>query len=237
MIVSTEHKFIFISNPKCASSSIRRSLHKYHNHTIEEHLKKMGDWHDHLIAQEVYNRIGIFCNVKKYFIFTTIRNPWERVVSFYNYAARDKRGLPWFEENYDKNTAGEFPFVDYMNMLEHGFSVTKPDEELKNRWNYVAFPDINTVINHKDCNVVDKVYRSEDNFYEQIKTDFKKRNINVHLRKFFLSTNEKNHRMNGKIKNNKTLSFDYRKYYTRDKDIELVADRFKSDVEMGGYVF
>ena len=43
--------------------------------------------------------------------------------------------------------------------------------------------------------------------------------------------------MNSEIKNSKTLSFDYRKYYTRDKDIELVADRFKSDIEMGGYVF
>ena len=196
----------------------------------------MGDWHDHLIAQEVYNRIGIFCNVKKYFIFTTIRNPWERVVSFYNYSARDKLGLAWFDKNYDKNTAGQLPFVDYMDLLESGDG-DKPNKEKKIRWNYVAFPNINTVIHHKDCNVVDKVYRSEDNFYKQIKTDFKKRNINVNLKKFFLSTNKKNHKMNSEIKNSKTLSFDYRKYYTRDKDIELVADRFKSDIEMGGYVF
>ncbi|WP_367268204.1 sulfotransferase family 2 domain-containing protein [uncultured Thiohalocapsa sp.] len=80
MRISHQHRFVFLSNPQSGSTSIRIALDPYsdiksstefpyHHHTnarrLKEHFLKQGwDWNS-------------------YFKFTTVRNPWDRMVARY----------------------------------------------------------------------------------------------------------------------------------------------------------
>ena len=89
--------FMYVHIPKTAGTSILRSG-----------LISIGDWADHKIAKDIKN-------ISKYYSFTFIRNPYDKVYSSYNYylsgkhSEEEKRSylrdnFPTFEEfilNYD----------------------------------------------------------------------------------------------------------------------------------------
>jgi len=82
MRISHRSKFIFLSNPKCASSSIRGILDPYSDIVKIPELKY--PWTPHVGAKdlkEYFHKIG--WDWTKYFKFTTVRNPWDRMVSQY----------------------------------------------------------------------------------------------------------------------------------------------------------
>lgn len=69
MVISRKHKFVFISTPKTGTHSLY--------HTLQEHFEceRYGeDYHE--------NTIPLGCG--DYFKFTTIRNPYDRLVSAWN---------------------------------------------------------------------------------------------------------------------------------------------------------
>ncbi len=73
MVISKYHKFLFIHVPKNAGSSITFAL-RNHGDIISEPTK-----HETLAQIEArYDLTG-------YKIFAFVRNPWERLYSFYNY--------------------------------------------------------------------------------------------------------------------------------------------------------
>lgn len=88
-MISHKHKFIFIFQHKCASSTLRIALenvdkfnHKFHRGAQDPQYKNSG-----------------FGKYSDYFIFASCRNPYERVVSAWNYLQRDfdtkyKRSFP-----------------------------------------------------------------------------------------------------------------------------------------------
>jgi len=103
MRISHKHKFIFLSKPKCASESIREKLNKFSD------IKSEGKYpyHHHTTAFELrmhFNAMG--WNWDEYFSFTTIRNPWDMIVSLYHYGKPDKNGLYFYE----KNRLGKYTF-------------------------------------------------------------------------------------------------------------------------------
>lgn len=88
MRISHRNKFIFLSNPRCGSTSIRQLLDPYsciksgkefpyNNHTnarrLKAHFQTMGwNWED-------------------YTVITTIRNPFDRVASMYSFGLSNQK--------------------------------------------------------------------------------------------------------------------------------------------------
>lgn len=110
MIISDKYKIIFLRNPKCASSSIRDVLFdfdssfiydsKLYYNKISEHLE-LDKW-SHVPAREVFRGMGIIQHdISQYFIFGTIRNPWEKLVSYFTYSKIDNNGKCFFEKDYN----------------------------------------------------------------------------------------------------------------------------------------
>jgi len=82
-MINHRHRFIFVHINKCAGQSVRRALPRGSrgHHTIQHYLALVAD----------KGR-----QPQDYFKFTIVRNPWDKVVSFYHYHQR--RGwdmFPW----------------------------------------------------------------------------------------------------------------------------------------------
>lgn len=76
MIIKTKfkvHPSIFIHIPKCAGSSIKEML---------QDLNEASDIHSKL-KDDIKILKNKEIDVKRYFVFTVIRNPWDRMVSYY----------------------------------------------------------------------------------------------------------------------------------------------------------
>ncbi|MEQ8557981.1 MAG: hypothetical protein RIB03_06645 [Henriciella sp.] len=85
MRLSDSHKFVFIANPRCGSTSIRAMLDPYASVRSSDPTSGSWLWH-HASAsrvQEGMRETGR--NPEEYFFFTTIRDPWERVASTYRF--------------------------------------------------------------------------------------------------------------------------------------------------------
>ena len=130
MRISHRYKFVFISKPRCASTTVRKALdpfsdivscqqHPYHHHTTAEklcrHFREMNwNWDD-------------------YHKFVTIRNPWTMLISLYNFGLPDRNGKyfwqRYIEEIREKGYAedqGNPPgdMIDFSDWLfEYDFSL------------------------------------------------------------------------------------------------------------------
>jgi chondroitin 4-sulfotransferase 11 len=72
-MISYSHKFLFIQIPKTATSSIHGSLARY----MKYDYSKIGRHSKYSEAAEFYPES------KNYFKFSFVRNPWDRMLSFY----------------------------------------------------------------------------------------------------------------------------------------------------------
>tara|TARA_R100000808_G_C2149959_1_gene158524 strand:+ start:1479 stop:2186 length:708 start_codon:yes stop_codon:yes gene_type:complete len=109
MRVSSQHKFIFLSNPKCGSSSIDLALEDYstfgHEHCRpdDDYAPPENGFDDRAIRHINAHQLKIYFDQMKdtddsdfdwewdnYYKFTTIRNPWEKMVSYYFFSRPDK---------------------------------------------------------------------------------------------------------------------------------------------------
>ncbi|MEZ5003499.1 MAG: sulfotransferase family 2 domain-containing protein [Chitinophagales bacterium] len=84
-LISHKHKFVFLANPKCASTSIHEFLRPYSDKafTISVYQKPLGT---HAYAKEVKRYLEKRdYQWEDYFVFTTIRNPLNRIKSCYYY--------------------------------------------------------------------------------------------------------------------------------------------------------
>lgn len=100
-MINHRHKFIFVHINKCAGQSVRRALPRGtrgHN-TIQHYLE--------LVRQKRRDPL-------EYFKFTIVRNPWDKVVSFYHYhQGRDWGLFPWTRDDEpDFNTFIQRLFVE-----------------------------------------------------------------------------------------------------------------------------
>jgi hypothetical protein len=69
-MIDDKHKFIFIHIPKTGGTSIE----KVFNRQMKRHCK-------HLTMSDYENELK--SDIEKYFIFSVIRNPWDRILSYY----------------------------------------------------------------------------------------------------------------------------------------------------------
>jgi hypothetical protein len=81
-------RFVFFSNPRTGSESIREALNPY-----SDIFSRPADplWDDHRTPDElavIFENRGL--SLASYFKFCFVRNPWERLVSYYQYFKPDK---------------------------------------------------------------------------------------------------------------------------------------------------
>jgi hypothetical protein len=100
--ISHRHKFIFFSNPRTGSESVRLFLDPITD-VFSVEIPKITEKHPyyhHIRPIEVhnhFNKIGL--NFLEYYRFTFVRNPWKRLVSTY---FRIKKFIPNFHSSFEE---------------------------------------------------------------------------------------------------------------------------------------
>lgn len=108
-MISLAHKFLFVHIPKTAGNSIQNVLRSYSEDRIvclapyQDGVERFEirsdkfDIHKHSTLQEYHDQLGEE-DFKSLFKFTSIRNPWDRMVSFYFSAHRGT--VTWDREKF-----------------------------------------------------------------------------------------------------------------------------------------
>jgi hypothetical protein len=207
LVVSHEKKFIYLQNPKTGSETVNSVLIRY------SIWGKCGDYSlpcaDHQPARVLKNYFDENGFVwKDYFVFTTIRNPWDRAVSYYTWAKLDKNGQPAWSPLYIKNTS--ISFSDYVS------KIIKPDSGIDGFCTPIKYFGCD----EKGNKLYDKLIRTEE--------------INTELPKIAKRLGLKI----GKIPHiHKTEHEDYRQYYTTPQIRNRIKKIFESDIAEGKYDF
>ena len=221
MRIDTKNKIIYFANPKTGSTSLREVMNKYCDFDIMKILKNNSMYHDHWGVSK-YNTIFQILNketnsnidLNNYFSFTTIRNPWDKVVSGFKYQKCDKNGNAWYTSNYDKNTEGEYSFSEFVRDIHD-----------KDYWCGIGIPNAEYFcFDENNKQAIKKIYPIETLTKDILKNDIKKYvNIDYDI---------------SDIPNlNMTKKDDYRKYYTEEGMINIVKNVYKKDIELGNYKF
>ena len=115
MRISHRYKFVFISKPKCASESIRKYLNPFSD-VISSQEIGLRCYHDHITMKEVKRCFFTDSQYKwgEYFRFTTLRNPWDLMVSFYHYGTPDAKGYYRWNPEYNP----ESKKIDFKNWIK-----------------------------------------------------------------------------------------------------------------------
>jgi len=211
MIISHKHKFVYIAPYKCASTTIREVLNSFasinsndFNNTPNSFYYR--NWHikpedlkDHFAKKN--------WNWDDYFKFTFVRNPWDRLVSTWNYKKKSKH--MW--EKYNSGT------------LEHYMECVELFKKYKDIKDYtiagVVTPCSDWVYDENGNNFLDFVGK-----VESLQEDF-----NIVCDKIGIPKQELPHKNKSKHKH-------YTKYYD-DETREIVAEKFAKDIEYFGYEF
>lgn len=100
MIVSDEHKFVYVSTPKSGT------------HTMFRYLEE--EWEG--VRQDgAFHRLQVPPECREYFVFTTVRNPFPRAVScWWHLLFRDPYRTLW------RPRIGTFDFVEFCRFLVAG---------------------------------------------------------------------------------------------------------------------
>ncbi len=98
MRVLFSKKLIFISKPRCGSTSVRRLLNKYINPELNDFAVDMAGqkpgYHPHITAPCLINQLSADFNIdlSDFKIFTITRNPLEMLSSYYRFFKPDVNG-------------------------------------------------------------------------------------------------------------------------------------------------
>ena len=207
MRISLRYKFIFLSNPKTGSESLRKMLIPYSDIRSKQYSKEKYYHHSHvkklLIDLEKDNY-----DYTKFFIFGFIRNPWDRAVSMYFYSRPDKNYKAFWCKDYEKES-----------MFLHNFNEWIYHHKVNNK---KIFDPIEYFYSDNNGNIIpNKIYKMEE-MEDSIKDLNKRLNIKIkniiHINKSFV--------------NRKHYSF-----YFNKESYYYIKDFAKKDIDYGNYKF
>ena len=115
-MISHKHKCIFIHIPKCGGASVEDVLFKPIKERTTKDLwmfpsKYQTGGLQHLMASHIIEEVGedIF---KEYFKFSFVRNPWDKMISQFNYTIAQRRDIQKYI-GINKNSS----FNEYLNRV------------------------------------------------------------------------------------------------------------------------
>ena len=206
MVFSLEHKFIFLRNPACANRSIAKALQPF---SFEYERKGFGFKHCTYMKQkssDILNVSEMFGD--DFFVFTGVRNPWERAYNLFEGQRIMKVSDRKFEDKLDRN------------LTDWNAENKTLNDNLNNLTN-----DVQLILDQKDYRVgVDFVYR-----FENLETDFQFicETIGIDAR---LPPKEESYA--GVDFKDET----FRDHYNQDS-IDVIAKINKDDIREYGYTF
>ena len=197
-MISHKHKFIFLFQHKCAGSSLKTTL---------ERLDRFNhQFHRGVLSKEYQN--NELEKYKDYFIFTTKRNPFDRVVSAWRYLQKDmppnikrtiKRGLSL------KDTLRNLPAYE-KSVNEHDYV-------------HITENQVDAILDTSGKPITDMLIR-----FENLQEDF-----NTVCDKIGIPQQQLPH-------TNKTKHKHYTEYYDEETK-QIVAEKYAKDIEYFGYKF
>lgn len=193
MLINNDYNFLFVHIQKTAGSSISYVLKNVNGTSI---------------YRPQHTRIkDIDINFNRYFKFCFVRNPWDRLVSWYNMHSKARVIIP-FQQYLMNDSKG---FSDYIRRI----NVINCSNTLKS----LSFNQLDYMVDKNGVLRMDFIGR-----FENIDDDF-----NVICKKLNLPNSSLPH-VNGFDHK------DYREYYN-DEDREYVANLYKRDIDYFGYTF
>ena len=236
MRISHKHKYVFISTPKTASTSIREALndtmqispdpypapppgkrcpfhqyHKFYDPSFETHAT----------ALDLKNRfIEEGWNWDDYFVFGFTRNPWDREVSNYEYKKRCIQKWTFERE-------GGQEWAEYC---------IKELNEYKNFLNYIKnkrllTPNMSWFLDEEGNNLASKIYK-----YESLQEGFNDACKTIGIPEKELGFAGFSGRRSTRDDKSPKFYFTYHKYYDQEA-ADVVAEHYKQDIEHLGYKY
>jgi hypothetical protein len=137
MIINTTYKFIFVHVPKVAGTSVMKCLkgipgdnRPWLAKTRHETLAQLEAHIDE--RRSILDKL-MFRSPDNYFTFGFVRNPWDRMSSFYRYLVEKKRPIPEME------TINSFR--DFLLQAEDGVTWIKNFYSMRPQLDYFTFSD------------------------------------------------------------------------------------------------
>jgi len=195
-MISHKKKFVFFHIPKCGGSSLISKFKKYRDE------EKYKDGHPKLDAI-------IEMNLKNYFTFTFVRNPYDRLVSAFYYIKNGNTG--WYYDKQLKRKLGlrKLNFKDFVK--------TKLTQDTMSKCHFA--PVFGHFVSSDTISKIDFIGRVEN-----LKSDFK-----IICNKLEISNIDIPHKNKSKHKH-------YTEYYD-DETKEIVAKKYAKDIEYFNYKF
>jgi len=153
VIVSNHKKFIFIHIPKSAGSSVSQALNRYSDLSSNDVFSNIRLKHETagIIREADKNRF------ENYITFCFVRNPWDRVVSWYFYENANQHGF-----------RSVFPtFEDFVSYLDRAWELIKLQSDYRmyrvmNDPYVIPLPQTDFVLDTEGHLMVDYVGRLEN---------------------------------------------------------------------------
>jgi len=223
MRISHRYKFIFLSKPRCASTFVRTILDPY----SDIKSSSSAPFHHHATALELklyFEQVGWDWN--DYFSFTTVRNPWEMIVSYFTFFKPDINGLYSFEKerdghHYEPNALASFR--DWIATAKTYHRLLLSDGSyITNVWvdGFSKLTLANTILGSDGKSLVNKIIK-----VEELGT-----NLSPLLKQIGIESGFRMEPLNT------TSHLDYRNYYDCQTK-KIIEHQFISDIEFGKYSF
>lgn len=234
IVLGSQKNCIYLPNPKTGSTTIREVI-RYTNQIYYPNILEFNktlyadkEYHPHYSYYDMQSFLKKYdINIDKCYTYTTIRNPWARIVSLYKYAGYDKNGNPQWHKDYDMTTAYQYSFNNFMENFEIQKKGVVPIDQY-------AFDE-----NGKQ--LVDKIFILENldlcEFMQCLHT-----NCNIEKEETLKKYHESGQKMPTVMPDIKVVNIDkskksYKDFYTEQWMIDKVKTLFKKDIEIGNYIF
>ena len=222
-----DKNILFIHIPKTAGGTITKQLERNSNGNI-----LYG--HFNLISWKNIENI----NIDSTYIFSIVRNPWERMVSLYFWTREYINGKknPSHQENHKSYYSDDNNINDNFNLWLKWVYDNK-DNLKKIKLITINKNYIMNVFEGQFCNQINYLQDKNDNINNNIKiftTDMLSDTFLDNLFKNELKCNNYNFTKNNNI--HKTNHCHYSKYYN-DESIQLIENYFSKDIQMFNFKF
>jgi chondroitin 4-sulfotransferase 11 len=202
-MISHKHKFIFIHINKCGGTTIDKLL-----------SRRFGDHDDAPTYMLNYpNEFNL------YFKFTSVRNPWDKVVSFYHYHVKRKWDLKWDWDATNAPAFTEFVKITSSYTKQKQESIFQGGPSPCTYHKRIASNQLDWITDENQNIMVDYIMRLEN-----LQQDF-----DIVCDKIGIPRQQLPHQ-------NKSKHKYYTEYYD-DETREIVAKKYAKDIEYFGYEF